>query len=136
MRRFAPGADEYTSRMIAAIPHTDPPPPSTIGPDELNRLISNGADLVIVDVRNARILDHQGWATVPSATLIPLEELETRVGELPKDKLIVTTCMTGFRSEPARAFLEREGFERVAMARLDEYLAKGFPTVPVERPAQ
>jgi hypothetical protein len=44
--------------------------------------------------------------------------------------------MTGFRSEPARAFLERQGFERVQMARLDEYLAKWFPTVPVERPAQ
>jgi hypothetical protein len=44
--------------------------------------------------------------------------------------------MTGFRSEPARAFLERHGFERVEMARLDEYLAKGFPTVAVERPAR
>ena len=122
--------------MIAAIPHTEPPPPSTIGPGELNRLISDGADLVIVDVRNARILDHQGWTTMPSAMLIPLEELETRVGELPRDKLIVTACMTGFRSEPARAFLERQGFERVEMARLDEYLAKAFPTVPLERPAQ
>jgi rhodanese-related sulfurtransferase len=122
--------------MIAAIPHTEPPPPSTIGPDELNRLISEGADLVIVDVRNARILDHQGWTTMPSAMLIPLEELETRVGELPRDTLIVTTCMTGFRSAPARAFLERQGFERVEMARLDEYLAKGFPTVPVEGPAR
>jgi len=122
--------------MIVAIAHTEPPPLSTIGPDALNRLISDGADLVIVDVRNARILDHQGWTTMPSATLIPLEELETRVGELPKDKLIVTTCMTGFRSGPARAFLERQGFERVEMARLDEYLAKGFPTVAVERPAR
>ena len=45
--------------------------------------------------------------------------------------------MTSFRSEPARAFLERQGFERVEeMARLDEYLAKGFPTVPVEQPEQ
>jgi len=121
--------------MIAAIPHTDPPPPSTIRPDELNELISDGADLVIVDVRNVRILDHQGWTAMPSATLIPLEELETRVGELPKDKLIVTTCMTGFRSEPAREFLKRHGFERVEMARFDEYLAKGLPTVPLERPA-
>jgi len=122
--------------MIAAISHSEPPPPSTIGPDELNRLISDGADLVIVDVRNARILDHQGWTTMPSATLIPLEELETRVGELPKDKLIVTTCMTGFRSEPAREFLKRQGFERVEMARFDEYLAKGYPTVPIVRPAK
>jgi hypothetical protein len=44
--------------------------------------------------------------------------------------------MTGFRSEPARAFLERQGFGRVEMARLDEYLAKEFPTVPVERSAR
>src|SRR4029453_15814534 len=113
--------------MIAAIPHTEPPPPSTLGPDELNRLISDGADLVIVDVRNARILDHQGWTTMPPAPLAPLKELETRVGELPRDKLIVTTCMTGFRSEPARAFLERQGFERVEMARLQRDPPQGFP---------
>jgi rhodanese-related sulfurtransferase len=122
--------------MIAAIPHTDLPPPSTIGADEVNKLISGGEDLVIVDVRNARILDHQGWTTMPSATLIPLEELEDRAGELPKDKLIVTMCMTGFRSEPARQFLKRNGFARVEMARFDEYLAKGHPTVPLERPAR
>jgi len=122
--------------MISAIPHSNPPPPSTIGADELHALISNGADLAIVDVRNARILDHQGWTTMPSATLIPMEELESRVGELPKNTLIVVTCMTGFRSEPAREFLKQQGFERVEMARFDEYLAKGHPTVPLEHPAQ
>jgi sulfur dioxygenase len=121
--------------MIAPIPPSEPPPPSTIGPDEVHELIASGEDLVIVDVRNARILDKQGWTTMPSATVIPLEELETRAGELPKDKLVVTMCMTGFRSEPAREFLKRNGFERVEMARFDEYVAKGHPTVPLERPA-
>ena len=73
-----------TITMIAPIPPTEPPPPSTIGPDEVNALIARGEDVVIVDVRNARILDKQGWITMPSATLIPLEELETRAAELPK----------------------------------------------------
>ena len=122
--------------MIAPIPPSEPPPPSTIGPDEVHELIARGEDLVIVDVRNARILDKQGWTTMPSATLIPLEELETRVGELPKDRLVVTMCMTGFRSEPARRFLKQNGFERVEMARFDEYVAKGHPTVPLEQPAR
>jgi len=63
-------------------------------------------------------------------------QLESRVGELPKNTLIVVTCMTGFRSEPAREFLKQQGFERVEMARFDEYLAKGHPTVPLEHPAQ
>ena len=39
----------------------------------------------------------------------------------------MTMCMTGFRSEQARQFLKRNGFERVEMARFDEYLAKGHP---------
>ena len=98
----------------------------------MHALIARGEDFVIVDVRNSRILDKQGWTTMPSATLIPLEELEARAGELPKDKLVVTMCMTGFRSEPARVFLKRNGFERVEMARFDEYLAKGHPTVPLD----
>jgi rhodanese-related sulfurtransferase len=128
--------ERYTSRMIAPIPHSEPPPASTIGPDELNKLIADGEDLVIVDVRNAQILDKQGWTTMPSARLIPLMELENRVGELPKHKLVVTMCMKGFLSEPAREFLERNGFARVEMARFDEYLAKGYPTVPLEKPAK
>ena len=118
--------------MIAAIPPSEPPPPSTIAPDALNALIARGDDLVIIDVRNAQILDKQGWTTMPSARLIPLEELENRAGEIPKDQLVVTMCMKGFRSEPARAFLERNGFTRVEMARLDEYVAKGYATVPLE----
>jgi rhodanese-related sulfurtransferase len=110
------------------------PPPSTIGPDELAKLISEQADIVVVDVRNPEIFEKQGWSTFPSAKVIPLEELTDRLGELPKDKLIVTACMKGFRSATARDLLKANGFARVEVARLDEYLVKGHPVVAVERP--
>jgi len=111
------------------------PPPSTIDADELHRLISSHADMVLIDVRNAEIFEKQGWRTFPSAKVIPLEELKGRLGELPKDTLIVTACMKGFRSIVARDLLKTNGFARVEMARFDEYVAKGHPVVAVEAPS-
>ena len=113
-----------------------PPPPSTIGPDEMRRLIAERADVTIVDVRSPESFDKQGWTTFPSATGIPLEELKDRLGELSKDKLIVTTCLKGYRSTTARDVLKANGFPRVEVARFDEYVAKGHPVVAVERPAR
>jgi rhodanese-related sulfurtransferase len=112
------------------------PPPSTISADDVNRLIAEHADMVIVDVRSPEIFEKQGWTTFPSARVITLEQLEDRLDELPRDKLIITTCMQGFRSAPAMELLKKHGFARVEMARFDEYLAKGHPVVAVERPAQ
>ncbi len=121
---------EFTRRDIR------PPPPSTIGPDELRQLISEHADMMLVDVRSPEIFEKQRWYTFPSAKVIPLEQLKGRLGELPRDQLIVTACMKGFRSVTARDFLKENGFARVEVARLDEYLAKGHPVVAVERPTQ
>ena len=92
--------------------------------------------MVLVDVRSPEIFEKQGWFTFPSAKVIPLEQLKDHLGELPRDKLIVTACMKGFRSVTARDFLKEKGFARVEVARLDEYLAKGHPVVAVERPPQ
>jgi rhodanese-related sulfurtransferase len=113
---------------------TPTPPPSTIGPDEVRKLIADGADFVLVDVRNPKIFDKQGWTTFPSARVIPLNELKDHLPELPKDRLIVTTCMKGFISVTAREFLKEHGYPRVEMARFDEYLAKGYPVVEVPKP--
>lgn len=45
--------------------------------------------------------------------LIPLGELEDRLGELPRDRLIVVHCKSGVRSRRAANLLRQRGFERV-----------------------
>ena len=69
-------------------------------------MISNGA--CILDVRTA-LEAKKGIA--PGATNISLLQLNRRLGELPRDRMIVTYCQTGGRAGKARDILERNGFK-------------------------
>lgn len=51
---------------------------------------------------------------IGGATLIPLGELASRAGEVPKDKPIVAVCRAGSRSAHATAILQKAGFADVA----------------------
>ena len=76
--------------------------------NEVAKLIGNGA--YILDVRMA-FEAKKGIA--PGATNISLLELNRRLGELPRDRTIVTYCQTGGRAGKARDILERNGFKVV-----------------------
>jgi rhodanese-related sulfurtransferase len=45
---------------------------------------------------------------------IPLGQLEKRVGELDRDKLLVVHCKGGYRSSIATSILRRAGFRDIA----------------------
>ena len=80
---------------------------SSIRPaNEVAKLISNGA--YILDVRTA-LEAKKGLA--PGATNISLLQLKRHLGELPRDRTIVTYCKTGGRAGKARDILERNGFK-------------------------
>jgi len=64
----------------------------------------------------------------PNTTLIPLDQLQSRVGELPKDKQIVVVCRSGNRSQQGRDILLSAGFQATSMAGgLKDWSAKGYP---------
>ncbi len=48
------------------------------------------------------------------STLIPLDELDSRYTELPKDREIVVVCRSGHRSASAVALLQGKGFTNLA----------------------
>jgi rhodanese-related sulfurtransferase len=68
---------------------------------------------------------------IPDATLIPLGELASRVGELPRDQEIVVVCRSGNRSQQGRDILLEAGFTQVtSMAGgVTQWKAAGHPTV-------
>ena len=84
-----------------------------ISVQELRRLLAEGAQVVLVDVR-------QPWeheiAALPAGVLVPLDELEGRVDEIeaPAGALVVAYCHHGVRSLSAAVLLEQAGFEAVA----------------------
>jgi phage shock protein E len=73
---------------------------------EVAKLINGGA--FILDVRTA-FEAKDGLA--PGATNISLPQLNRHLGELPRDRTIVTCCKTGGRAGKARDILERNGFK-------------------------
>lgn len=67
----------------------------------------------VVDVREPDEFSH-GLGHIEGALLLPLGQLEARIGELPRDRPIVTVCRSGARSARAAAMLGKAGFAEVA----------------------
>lgn len=64
----------------------------------------------------------------PNTTLIPLDELEARLSELPKDQEILVICRSGNRSQQGRDILLAAGFNATSMTGgLKEWSARGYP---------
>lgn len=81
---------------------------TTVSVAEAAALRDDGA--FILDVR-----EPDEWASghVPGATLIPLGELRSRVGELDGSQRIVVVCRSGNRSAEGRDILLAAGFPAV-----------------------
>jgi len=75
-------------------------------------LIEKG-QAVMIDVRSKDAYD---MSHVEGATSVPLVELESRLGELPKDKMIVAYCTCGAEATSMGAVekLKKAGFTKVA----------------------
>lgn len=69
----------------------------------------------LLDVRDADELEEFG--KLPNAMNIPLAQLRDRLGELPRDRRIVTYCQKGQRGYLAACALHGSGFEDVANLR-------------------
>jgi molybdopterin/thiamine biosynthesis adenylyltransferase/rhodanese-related sulfurtransferase/molybdopterin converting factor small subunit len=78
---------------------------------EVKQRIDRGDDFLLFDVREPH--EYQ-IASIPQAKLIPLGELEKRIGELDPEADIVVHCKSGGRSAKAVDFLRQKGFKKVA----------------------
>jgi hydroxyacylglutathione hydrolase len=72
------------------------------------RLVSEGAPLVDVRERSEFAQSH-----VPGARHIPYEQLEERIGEVPRGRTLVVYCASGVRSSLATSIFERHGITAV-----------------------
>jgi glyoxylase-like metal-dependent hydrolase (beta-lactamase superfamily II)/rhodanese-related sulfurtransferase len=77
---------------------------------DLSRWFEQGEGKVIVDVR-----DNAEYATghIPGSVLIPLAELQARLGEIPTTTSVVVHCQSGYRSSCAASLLLANGFNDV-----------------------
>lgn len=90
------------------------------------------AKLTLVDVRRHAEFDA---GHIDGAISMPLDELETLSGSLPRDRPIAVICGTGYRSTIAASILERRGFTEVVNVAggMRAWSAESFPqsTAPI-----
>ena len=100
-----------------------------IGVDELYRLIDEGADPVVVDVRTttARTVEPR---QIPGSLHVPLEAFDLHVGDLPRDRDIVLYCTCPNEASAAQVakLLMDRGYRRVRPLHggLDAWIAAGY----------
>lgn len=83
-----------------------------LSPQEVHARLKEGRETVcFIDVRS---LDEFQSGHVPGARCLPLDNLESSLGELPKDRLILLGCQSGRRSEAAFEKLRTLGYQNLA----------------------
>ncbi len=108
-----------------------------ISPDELKRLMDDGQDITVVDLRGA--LDHEADPhTIPGALRMTAEELEHRHHEIPRDQDVILFCACPNEVTAARMamMLRKRGITKVRplAGGIDEWRARAFP-LEAHRPA-
>lgn len=105
-----------------------PTRPKEISVHELKDQLASSSPPLLLDVRNPSEFE---FCSIKGATLIPLSQLMTRAGELPKDRSIVVYCHHGMRSLQGAAVLLQQGFSQVVSLRggIDEWSIEIDPSV-------
>lgn len=123
MRRFFISALLLVLALLAACgttvttttaPATTAKLPAEINVAQLKTMLDQNENFFLLDVRTPQEFVQDG--RVAQATLIPLQELEQRLNELPTDKPIVCICRSGNRSAAACDLLRSRGFTAVNVA--------------------
>jgi len=91
-------------RLVSASGYFD------VSVSQAKQMIESNPNLVILDVRTQAEYDS---GHIQNATLIPLTELASRLGELDKNKEILVYCGSGGRSATASQILADNGFSKV-----------------------
>jgi rhodanese-related sulfurtransferase len=99
-----------------------------LDPEDAQRELATDPTLRILDVRTAP--EHASHR-LPDATLIPVQELARRIGELDPDANWLVHCEHGRRSITACEMLAQAGFQKLANLRggLAYWAGRGLPLV-------
>ena len=73
-------------------------------------LLDKNKAVFLLDVRTPQ---EYSQGRLAGSVLIPVNELERRINEVPKNRPVLVYCAVGARSKPAAGFLARQGYKDV-----------------------
>lgn len=83
---------------------------TTISPDEAMERLASSEPVFLLDVRTP---EEYAEGHLAGSVLIPVQELGSRLSEIPTDRTIIVYCRSGNRSADAAGMLAGEGFSDV-----------------------
>jgi rhodanese-related sulfurtransferase len=89
---------------------------------ELDKLLQDRKNLFFLDVREPDEIKQNG--SIEGYVNIPVGQLDARMSEIPKDKLIVTACARGRRATTVATKLEKAGYRVAGACGLADYKGK------------
>ncbi len=100
--------------------------PATVSVTDAAERFDQGAFLLDV-----RTVEEWNQGHINGAVLIPLDELRSRISEVPTDQDVLIICRSGNRSGQARDLLRASGLKRTTSISggINEWIAKGLPVV-------
>ena len=81
----------------------------------------------LLDVREPKELTEEG--AIEGYTNIPIAQLEKRLGEIPKDKIVLTLCRRGARAATAASILEKNGYTVVGSCGIQAWKQQNKPVI-------
>ena len=78
---------------------------------DMQKVINQTPDIYLLDVRT---LGEYTQKRIKGAHLIPIDQIEKRINEIPNNRPIIVYCETGVRSSLVGRYLDRLGFNRVS----------------------
>src|SRR5437879_488130 len=117
------GTLSFGQETKASPKETKAPTAKKLSPEELEKLLESRQNILFLDVRDPDEIQRLG--TMKGYVNIPLSQLESRLGEIPKDKLIITACSHGIRAAQAAALLEKNGYKTLGACGMEDWKEKG-----------
>ena len=77
---------------------------------EAKTLLEKNRNVFLLDVRTPQ---ENSQARLPGSVLIPINEFEGRIKEVPRNKTILVYCAVGSRSKPVAEYLSKNGYKDV-----------------------
>ena len=82
-----------------------------ISATDMQRIIKQTPQVYLLDVRT---LGEYTQKRIKGAHLIPIDQVQKRIDEIPKNRLIIVYCETGMRSAQVGRYLDSLGYQDVA----------------------
>ena len=98
-----------------------------VAPEELKQMIEKKEKFFFLDVREPDEIEKLG--TLPGYVNIPLSQLERRLPEVPRNRLIVSACNRARRAATAAEILSKHGYEHILLCAMNDWKDKGYEVI-------